>query len=520
MSLIEALKKFSTFLLKYQGNFSGVTQSILGSFKRNQNKDFYTPLYETAGFDLSMLNIHQFYMKALNKLMETEDPPLEVLRFIKVIVSKKPSFGKDIASCSFNNYDELLALIQTYEEQFRNELSDIVIETQVIADTPPQAQSTNFAGTQDQNNIVNTNTLMNQMNSDHSVTIDSIKSLLDDFKSSLNTTISSQIRENLTEQISRQFGVEKKLSSDQIQEYVNKIEHVFKKILIKENNIKLMKTHLEKKTTPKCLSHRNYPNPYLWDDKIFVERYNNITATHQNATMHLIQERLLEQTTMLNNDIEIYKNILTNHIDEIDLLINETKINEENKLKKSFEASHNKCLKIILEPFKPRDKKSNNNKPKRYQNKSNNNDNEWITDSDSETPSNNKYKNNNKNKRGVKSKTKSKRPTNVNTTQQNSTRSTDKAKNQRSNNNQQGPRFPRANIPQQNTTASGYNRPVQQQYTTAPGYNRTVQQPQTSTGYNGPVQQQARYNQGNFMQAQQWNQYANFQQQPQSHSRR
>ena len=130
-----------------------------------------------------------------------------------------------------------------------------------------------------------------------------MKSLLTSFTEELKTTFTQelkiQISEDLKHAMQRQFATKRKLSSEQIKEYTNKIEYSFKKLLIKENDMKIIQTHLDKDTAPTCLSHQKHPVPFLSDDKIYFEKYNKIIFDHQRKVMNLIIERLTEEISII-----------------------------------------------------------------------------------------------------------------------------------------------------------------------------------------------------------------------------
>ena len=54
---------------------------------------------------------------------------------------------------------------------------------------------------------------------------------------------------------------------------IKKIHNFFDKKIRYENHINIAKTHLSNKTVPKSLNHNNFPEPFLIDDKNYVEFY-------------------------------------------------------------------------------------------------------------------------------------------------------------------------------------------------------------------------------------------------------
>ncbi|CAF0829065.1 unnamed protein product [Brachionus calyciflorus] len=68
------------------------------------------------------------------------------------------------------------------------------------------------------------------------------------------------------------------------------IKHWIRRFLVKENNIKLIESHIKNGTTPSQLFFDKFPTPFLNYDSIFVENYNKII---QKAQIEILNESLI-----------------------------------------------------------------------------------------------------------------------------------------------------------------------------------------------------------------------------------
>jgi hypothetical protein len=60
---------------------------------------------------------------------------------------------------------------------------------------------------------------------------------------------------------------------------------IFKKILKMDNNLNIIRTHINNKTTPKSLNHQNFPKPFLWHNESYIAKYNVLIEKFQNEIM-------------------------------------------------------------------------------------------------------------------------------------------------------------------------------------------------------------------------------------------
>ncbi len=135
------------------------------------------------------------------------------------------------------------------------------------------------------------------------------------FKTEMMEMLNTSVNDRIASEFSRHLGIDRELTSDQVKEYQKKMMYTYKKILIKQNDIKILETHLNKKHTPKQLCHKNYPTPFLKHDDIFITKYNQLIEKWQVETMNLAIERLREHVKILESDLALFKSILTKYVD-------------------------------------------------------------------------------------------------------------------------------------------------------------------------------------------------------------
>jgi hypothetical protein len=189
------------------------------------------------------------------------------------------------------------------------------------------------------------------------------KNFFEQLQLNIQNGICSQLDDTINIRIASEFqkhlDINRELSSDQIENYKIKMAETYNKILRKENNILIMKTHLNNQTAPTELSYNRFPNPFLHHDQLFVQKYNNLIRKFQQDLINLIIERCNEQIEILKNDFKLFSNILKNHISKLDDYEKYLKENEKKKLEKDFEKANKKCLEIITKPFITKEKTKN-----------------------------------------------------------------------------------------------------------------------------------------------------------------
>ena len=166
--------------------------------------------------------------------------------------------------------------------------------------------------------------------------------------------IDSTIDTRITGQLQLHLGVNKKLTSNEINDMKNKLGYVYSNCLKKKNQILILQTHIDSKTTPEKLNHIHFPAPFIMfeNDHIFVKNYNDIIEKAQHDIMNLEIKYFKEQIEILENDINVCKDILSYHISDIATLSKEIFDYQQNVLKTYFETTSIKASKVTSKPFK------------------------------------------------------------------------------------------------------------------------------------------------------------------------
>ena len=221
---------------------------------------------------------------------------------------------------------------------------------------------------------IQTQTTINQMNelnttqvaqsNNSQLTNESLAILLSSLKNDLVVSLDTTINNRISAELEKHLGINRELTSDQVEKYQIRMGETYSKILKKENAIKILESHIKANTTPKDLMHKFYPPPHLKDDPIFLERYNQLICEIQKDTMKLIIVRHNEKIKILQNDFKVFKDVLKYHLNNIEEFSKEVIKNEERNLLADFEQSNKKCLEAKAEPFKIK-----NTKEKKFVNK-------------------------------------------------------------------------------------------------------------------------------------------------------
>ncbi len=229
----------------------------------------------------------------------------------------------------------------------------------------------------------------------------SFKSICEDFSKNMKQDLDKNLQNTVCKELRLHFGSNNRdLTSDQIEQYQLKVSQTYNKIKRKEHNIKIYKTHIEKKTAPFELRHLNFPAPPLPHDAIFVNKWNELISKWTEEALNFTITRLTDMNRLLKNDLDVIKDILKNHMGDVDGYFAFCDRNEEKMLEKDFLAADEKCRNIITVKYRVKENfKSNNNIKAKNNIKIINNDlnDEGITTQNNLTKANQKkLKSNNK----------------------------------------------------------------------------------------------------------------------------
>jgi hypothetical protein len=167
----------------------------------------------------------------------------------------------------------------------------------------------------------------------------------------LLSKLQRSIKESIVEEISKHLGIDGNLTSSQTDNYVQQVEITYEPLLRKQNQVKLFETHLKNGTTNPRYYYCKFPKPNLEYDSIFVDSYNELIRETQVKMQNLCISRLKEQIKVLERDLLVTKNFLRDSFDDIYKLFRSISDEKMDFLKKEFDASNAKCLKIITKPF-------------------------------------------------------------------------------------------------------------------------------------------------------------------------
>ena len=144
-------------------------------------------------------------------------------------------------------------------------------------------------------------------------------------------------------------SVKKDFNYKRIRSLIGRIEK-------KENDIKILQFHLNNDTTPSQLFYKNFPEPFLSHDSIFIERYNNFIHETQKGMINLSITRLSEQVNLLKENQlkhknELVKNFSENNIEKINELLSELEKKQIEIFKNDFTKADEKAKRIVARPF-------------------------------------------------------------------------------------------------------------------------------------------------------------------------
>ena len=383
---IKHINNFIKYFSKYN-NFAQLNGSQIGSYKTHHNES-YVAL--TSDLELSANSFYQFFHKAFKQCnIEPDKTSAQLFSFLNNIIKNDTtqayaqshfdqseiSYFKDFIKKCSDSYEGLNIL---------NPFNSVVENTQMpISD---------LSDSQTINTLAELNLSIN----------DSVK--LESFFEIMERNLSSKLQKTLHDQVGEELhkhlGINKNMTSQEVNDCKNKLGYTYQSIMRKENQIRIIESHTNNKTTPKALSHQNFPAPFIAFNSrsLFIDKYNKIIETAQMEIMNLEIEEFKEDIKILNNDVDIFIKTLQHHVSNIDETKKEIYKFQEDKIKKSLESAHVKVAKVQITPFVAKQSNDssmniNNKSSKQFQTvSSNNNSNRSIN---YQTPSNNTNSNDN-----------------------------------------------------------------------------------------------------------------------------
>jgi len=388
-NVIAAFKNFCSYIIRYRADnlYQNLNNHNFGGYKKR--KEVYKTLFDISKVELEVNTFKQFFIPII-KYFDYDDENVALIfsRDNINLVQDFIDFGMEKVGNNMSNkldsieIEFLVKFIDTSSSKYDD--AAIVNETVFVSQTQPprilRSHSSNnqhipssqqaeailnnlnldvfSQSSQNDNNNLSTNNNNSPANNS-SVNISSAnfvklleKTVRDIFLTSFKEQVGTSIHDNLASELNKHLGINRNLTSEDIERYQLKLAYTWNQYLRKENSIKNIQTHLEQHTAPFELRYLNFPVPLLPHDQIFVDIWNNLIYKWREEALIAYKKRLEEQKKLFENDFSIIKDILKNHIDNIDNFVLVIKQNEEKILKNEFDAINKKTLDAKINPHK------------------------------------------------------------------------------------------------------------------------------------------------------------------------
>ena len=365
MSFISALNDFCKFIYSKNNDYpNNITGQSIGSFK-NHHKTSWEILKTKSSTDPTN-NLTKFIYEIFSdNQISIDDFSSITSLFVQQIALNNPKLGH--YQLFDNNQLELFKNFQKdMDDQWRNlNLENPFASSQIVLNNNRNSTSSrneNSNNVSNANSSNNTNFLQDLNNSTQFLSsLENLFKRLETLENGFGEKMEQIIHEKLTNEFHKHLGVEKNLSSDQIIQYTNKLEFTHKSMIKNNNHIKILKTHLDNKTTPASLSFQRFPKPYRPYSQNYVDKSNEILSKCQEDLIKLGIEDLEQENSLLNNDVKVFKDILKHHVSNINDISNNLFKKQEEILKDSMKKAHDKCLKSKSIPYSLAKKTLNSN---------------------------------------------------------------------------------------------------------------------------------------------------------------
>jgi hypothetical protein len=212
--------------------------------------------------------------------------------------------------------------------------------------------------TNNNNNIANTvNSNVNIANANNSILNTNIS--LEHLKQVFTESITAQ---NLCSKLDLNNYVQEKfnefgslfITTTTAEEHINSIEDLLTKQMKLENDDKKLELHLNNKTVPGSLDHKNFPNPLFQDDRCYIDNYNRFITKHQEEWIKFNREQISIKHDKLNKDILNLKMMVRMKYTDVDNIMLGIKEKLNKNLKDEFTNAHKKLLNIVNKKYEVR----------------------------------------------------------------------------------------------------------------------------------------------------------------------
>jgi hypothetical protein len=391
--LIAAFKDFCSYFTRYRADslYVNINNHNIGGYKKR--KIAYTVLFNISKVDLEVNTFKQFFIPIVNSFDYEDTNVTQIFSGNNVdLIQDFLDFGMEKVGKSIANKleNEEIEILQNFIDKSSNRFDRNVIINETISSGHRSLRSNSSSGPVsddaaeqilDELNGNQTNSSTQISSNLSSVNFEKLieSSILKVFSTSFSTSFKEQIDKTIHDKLSSELnihlGINRNLTSEDIEGYQIKLALTYNQYLRKDNLILNIQTHLSQKTAPFELRYFNFPVPLLPHDQQFVDIWNNLISKWREEALLAFKKRLEEQKKLLENDFNIIKNVLNNRMENIDQFVNLIKSNEEKILKDEFDAISKKTLDAKLKPNKNEFKYKVKNKNKQTNFSINNNKN-------------------------------------------------------------------------------------------------------------------------------------------------
>ena len=218
----------------------------------------------------------------------------------------------------------------------------------------PASTSTNLKSNENLNNRTNSSQSQqnNNGNEDEHISNNVLESEASSkLKNASQTFNFAKLISNKTSQAS----ITKEIDNDYV---LKKIRFSLRRAIKKENHIKILQFHLENNTVPSQLFYRCWPEVFLPDDVVFVDKYNERIKEFATTILNDIINHLKTQIDSLNTNMATYLTFLED-LENLNDIIADIQVQELHYATKEFEIASEKALNTVLRPFIVKNKNKN-----------------------------------------------------------------------------------------------------------------------------------------------------------------
>lgn len=332
------LNAVASFLLKQkQFDFAFFTGQTLGQYKRQDSfKEFTAFLQSNENWTDS--DPIYLYNLALALFIGYKHVNPDLIRnssyeLLEIICNRNPNFGNS-SQLTTEQLNELKVVLQAARNNY-------VTLSQLSTSNPFTSQH------------VNIQTQINQIRD--AIASDDKNNAMTGL-SQLLSAIESQERNSITSaQISttnlQQQGESQSTEQVECPSELSRVRNLYRRILVKQNHVSIIKFHLENNTTPSQLFFDKFPVPFLAHDDKAIEDHNKIIHETQIKLMKSIITHLNLQVDSFEKELLDLKNSIKDRITNSAQTFESIRKATELELKKQFDDAHEKASRITSRPF-------------------------------------------------------------------------------------------------------------------------------------------------------------------------